>query len=65
MTIEKEILAYMLSEYQKTKFNFFYLTEITNKFGDIRNELNSLFKSGHIAKRMGINGILIELIKTE
>lgn len=65
MTIEKEILAYMLSEYHKTKFNYFYLVELTNRFGNIRNELNSLFQSGYIAKRTGINGTLIELIKTE
>lgn len=60
------ILSYLQSEYAKTKWPFFSLTQILNKFREEgRSELNKLAKDGHIKRREGINCWLIELIIKE
>lgn len=59
------ILSYLQSEYAKTKWPFFSLTIILNKFKDGRSELNKLAKDGHIKRREGMNCLLIELITKE
>ena len=61
-----EILLHLRSEYSKNPFPFFTVVELKNKFKegtlDMLNELN---KNGFIRKREGINGKLVELLKTE
>ena len=58
-----DVFKCLQSEYSKTKWPFFSLTKILNKFGESgRSELNKLAKEGKARKRLGINGYLIELI---
>lgn len=60
------ILSYLQSEYAKTKWPFFSLPQILNKFGEEgRSELNKLTKAGQIKRREGMNCWLIELINEE
>lgn len=58
MTVEN----YLEEKYSATRFPFFPVVEILNKFKeDGRNQLNELHKAGKIAKRKGLNSDLIEL----
>jgi hypothetical protein len=57
------ILSYLEESYKITKWNFFHVIEVKNKFGECSDELNRLFREGKIRKRPGINGDLIELVK--
>lgn len=56
-----EVLTYIQEKYNRTKWRFIPVSEITNKFGQsARNALNELFKKGIIKSREGGNGKLIE-----
>lgn len=58
------VLSYLQNEYSASKWPFFSLVEILNKFGESgRKELNQLAKEGKVRKREGMNVKLIELLK--
>jgi hypothetical protein len=58
----KEILNYLQNNVNKKGWQYFDLTKIMIMFNAPRNELNELAKLGHIAKRRGINGDIVELL---
>ena len=56
------MLNNLLSQYEKTKWNFFLVQELKNMGVWDKDEANNLVKKGIIRKRRGINGDLIELM---
>jgi hypothetical protein len=60
-----EILEYLQLEYSRTKWPFFSVNQLKYRFGgNTGRMLNELFKSGYVAKRIGVNGPLVELKNT-
>jgi hypothetical protein len=57
------VLSYLEEYYLNTGWNFLYVIEVKNKFGECSDELNRLFREGKVRKRNGMNGDLIELVK--
>jgi len=54
---------YLTEKYSRTKFPYFTLVELLNRFGEAgRDELNRLKDEGKIRSRIYVNGRLIELI---
>jgi len=60
--IIKIMLKHLLSQYEKTKWNFFLVTKLKYIGVWDRNEANKLAQQGKIRKREGMHGDLIELI---
>ncbi len=60
--LSNDIWEYLTHKYEKTRWEFSPLSELTCKFGqNISPALNHLFRQGKIKKRLGINGVLIEI----
>ena len=54
---------YLKEQYARTKWPFFPLVELLNRFGEEgREELNKLKQEGKIRSRIFVNGRLVELI---
>lgn len=58
------MLEYLLSEYARTKWPFFYVVKLKEKGLFEKDEANKLASEGRIKKREGMHGVLIELIIT-
>jgi hypothetical protein len=59
-----QILKYLQTQHQKTKFQFFPLPKLKKRFGkETSKMLNDLHRNGYIDKRPGINYPLVELLK--
>ena len=54
---------YLTEEYERTRWPFFRLVDVLNKFGEPgRDELNRLAREGKVRGRNGMNGKLVELL---
>jgi hypothetical protein len=61
-----QVLRYIEEKYSRTGWPFIPYVDICRKFGDdqARQECNTLFLTKVIARRQGVNGPIVEYLKT-